>query len=238
MIRNSLITLLLLSFMPLTVFAADYDYPELMVSPRASERLALEIDRENRGSLFSNQIGSQIAYGLTLINGAMMMGNTNEFDDADKNAAKLGLVVGIAGLGSTMWMAKAYRPYGKGLANAKRMKGEGKRAQLARERLAEEAINDAAKFGKRLDYIAMGSTFVANIYMASVVEADTLSEPLTYLGAATSIVPLIFKNYWSKVGKSQRSYKKKVYGPIAFNTILFDKASKKYMPGASFAFSF
>ena len=238
MIRYPLIILLLLSLMPLTSLAADYDYPELMVSPRASERLALEIERENRGSLFGNQIGSQIAYSLTLVNGLMMMGNTNEADDADKNAAKLGLFVGIAGLGSTMWMSKAYRPYGKGLANAKRVKGKGKRAQLARERLAEEAINGAAKFGKRLDYIAMGSTFVANLYMATVVEADTLSEPLTYLGAATSIVPLIFKNYWTKVGKSQRSYKKKVYGPIAFNTILFDKASKTYMPGASFAFSF
>ena len=238
MVRTSLITLLLLSFLPLTSIAADYDYPELMVSPRATERLKLEIERENREKLFSNQIGSQIAYGMTLINGAMMMGNTNEVDDPDKNAANLGLIVGIAGLGSTMWMAKAYRPYAKGLSHAKRMKGKGKRAMLARERLAEEAMYEAAKLGRRLDYIAMGSTLIANVYMASVVEADTLTEPLTYLGAATSIVPLIFKNYWSKVDKSQRSYKKKVYGPIAFNTILFDKVSKKYMPGASFAFSF
>jgi hypothetical protein len=238
MFRNPLIILLLLSLMPLTSIANDYDYPELMVSPRATERLQLELDRENQGKLFANQLGSQIAYGLTLVNGIMMMGNTNEVDDADKNASKLGLVVGAVGLGATMWMARSYSPYSDGLRNANRITGKDKRAQLGRERLAEEAINDAAKLGKRLDYIAMGSTLVANLYMASVVEADTLTEPLTYLGAATSILPIIFKNYWTKVSNSQNSYKKKVYGPIGFNTILFDKASKTYMPGASLAFSF
>ncbi len=238
MIRNALISLLFLSFIPLTSIAADYDYPELMVSPRATERLQLELDRERQGKLFGNQVSSQIAYGLTLINGAMMMGNTNEADDADKNAAKLGIFVGAAGLGASMWMARSYTPYADGLANAMRMKGKDKRAQLARERLAEEAINNAAKLGKRLDYIAAGSTLVANLYMASVVEKDTLTEPMTYLGAATSILPFIFKNYWSGVSRTQSSYKKKVYGPIGFNTILFDKASKTYMPGASLAFAF
>lgn len=238
MIRNALITLLLLSTTSLTGFAADYDYPELMVSPRATERLKLELDKEALSGFFSNQPGAQMAYALTLVNGALMMGNTNEVDDVDKNASKLGLVVGVVGLGSTLFMSAKYQPYRKGLENANRIKGKGKRAELARERLAEEAIHDAARLGKRLDYIAAGSTLIANAYMFSVVQEDTLSEPLGILGMVTSIVPIVFGNYWSNVAKIQREYKKKVYGPIAFNSFLYDSASKKYIPGANFAFSF
>ena len=239
MSRLLILTLLLTSGILNSIQAADsFDYPELMVSPRASERLRLELDRERSGGFFRNHKGLQLSGLATLVAGVLQSSNTDLSKDADENSSKIGMLVGGGWLLTTTLLDMSYRPYSTGYQGLGRIKGKSKRDQLTRERLAEEAINNAGRLGKRLDYIGVATNFLASAYMMGSVQKDTISEAANILAIVTSLTPIIFKNYWSDVSKTQNGYKKKVYGPIGFSPVLFDQATKKYVSGARFAFSF
>ncbi len=220
------------------VFGSSYGYPELMVSPKASERIRLEIDREKRGGLFKNHKGLQVAGLVTLVAGVFQLSNTDITKDANESSSKLGILVGGGWLVATSLLDMKYRPYQVGHQGLSRIKGKTKRDQLAKERLAEEAIDNAGRLGKRLDYLGAATNFLASAYMMSSAKKETISVGIGALSLLTSLTPLIFKNYWTEVSKKQNSYKKKVYGPIAFSPFLFDQVRKKYVTGASLAFTF
>lgn len=235
---NRLVILTLLLTSGIVNAANDFSYPELMVSPRASERLRLEMDRERQGGFFRNHKGLQLSGLITLVAGALQSSNVDTTNDVEENSPKVGMLVGAGWVLTTTLLDMSYRPYETGHRGLGRIKGKSQRDQLTRERLAEEAINNAGALGKRLDYIGVATNFLASAYMMASVKKDTISEAVNILAMVTSITPLIFENYWSDVSKTQNSYKKKVYGPIGFSPVLFDQATKKYVTGANFAFTF
>ncbi|MBT7609876.1 MAG: hypothetical protein HN576_08970 [Bacteriovoracaceae bacterium] len=220
-------------------FAADsYDYPELMVSPQASERIRLELDRENKGGFFKNHKGLQLAGMTTLLAGILQSTNVDTDSDIKKNSPKMGMIVGGGWVLVTAFLDMKYRPYREGFNRAKTVKGKSKRHQLTRERLSEEAINNAATLGKRFDYLGVATNLLAGGYMMLNVKKDTISEVTNALSIITAFAPLVFENYWSDVAKTQNGYKKKVYGPISFSPVLYDQTTKSYVSGARFAFTF
>jgi hypothetical protein len=221
-----------------TMSAESYDYPELMVSPRASERIRLEIDREKSGSFLKNHKALQLAGLTTLLAGVLQSSNVNLDDDPKENSPKMGMLIGGGWVIATALLDMKYKPYRKGFDNAKRVKGKSKRDQLTRERLSEEAINNAGKLGRKLDYLGVATNLLAGSYMMASVKKDTISQVANILSIVTAFTPFVFNNYWTKVSKTQNSYKKKVYGPISFSPVLFDSSTKKYVSGASFAFTF
>jgi hypothetical protein len=240
MSRLLILTLLILSATVTQTSQAEdsYDYPELMVSPRASERIRLEIDRENSGGFFKNHKGLQLAGLTTLIAGVLQSSNVDIQNDVNENSPKVGMLIGGGWLLATTFLDMSYKPYRAGYEDIKRVKGKSKRDQLTRERLAEEAINSAGKLGKRLDYLGVATNLLAGAYMMSNVKKDTISEVTNLVAIVTAFTPLLFQNHWSDVSKTQNSYKKKVYGPISFSPVLFDQSTEKYVSGAKFAFTF
>jgi hypothetical protein len=220
-------------------YSADsYNYPELMVSPRASERIRLEMDRENSGGIFKNHKGLQLAGLTTLIAGVLQSSNVDVGSDTEKNSPKIGMLIGGGWVIATALLDTKYKPYKSGFKRTKKIIGKSKRDQLTKERLSEEAINHAASLGKRLDYLGVVTNLLAGGYMMASVKKDTISEVTNILAMVTAFTPLIFKNYWRRVAKTQNSYKKKVYGPITFSPVLFDQTTKSYVSGARFAFTF
>ena len=232
------ILVLILGLKSFSALGKSYEYPELMVSPSASERIRLEIERENDGKFFKNHKGLQISGMTTLVAGILQMGNTDISKDKEENSGKVGVIVGAGWLLTTTFLDMKYRPYSEGHNRVSKVKGSTTREKLTKERLAEEALNSAGRLGKRLDYIGFGTNFLASIYMMASAKKDTISTAANAVALVASITPLIFENYWSTTAKTQRSYKKKVFGPISFSPVLFDKSSKKYVSGAKFAFSF
>jgi hypothetical protein len=240
MSRIMIFSLLFLSITTVELsYAADsYDYPELMVSPRASERIRLEIDRENKGGFFKNHKGLQLSGMTTLIAGIMQSSNVDTSSDTEENSPKIGMLIGGGWVLATALLDAKYRPYRAGYDRTKKVKGKSKRDQLTRERLSEEAINNAARLGKRLDYLGVTTNLIAGGYMMANTKKDTISEVINALSIVTAFTPLIFKNYWSDVAKTQNSYKKKVYGPISFSPVMYDQSTQTYVSGAKFAFTF
>lgn len=211
-------------------------YPELEVTPRATERLKMLAQKEEKNSILF-PMNMQISAISTLVTGALQFGSVDKTDDPDKRSPLAGVLVGGAWVGINLYMSQGYRVYNDTLADVNRISGNGVREQLTRERIAEEGINKAARLAARLKWISALTNGGASAYMLSKVEKDTAAQIMGAVSLAAAFSPILFESEWERVAKDQRAYKKKVYGPI-FTSSVFNVGEGKWAPGFLFASTF
>lgn len=212
----------LLFFISSTAFSQDnlfsnLDYPELQVAPRASERLAQLAEMEDRnGPLLEWTLWTS---GLmTLSAGLKHRGvykdiNPSEIQKRDSDyASTAGILVGASWItlgtymGFKRWSAAR-------LIEVKRISAKDKRGELARERMAEEALEFAANTTSTLENISVWTNLAASIYITSYASEENKVYGL--LAATTSFLPWLFPNVYTQGYKKHLEYKKKIYAPLA-----------------------
>lgn len=199
--------------------ANDYVYPELAVTPLASERLKMESeDPANSGwrAHLPVQVSAlaTTAAGISLLTSA---GN-DPTSTSDDNRRIVGLVAagfGVGWLATTAVLASSYEPYQRGLSQISSLPARTDREKLIRERLSEETIRNAAAAGRRLSWISFATNLAASAAVAGTAESDSLALWAGIGGAALSFTPLIFRYNWQKVADYHENYKKRIYGPVA-----------------------
>lgn len=206
--------------------AGELDYPELNVTPRASDRLQIEADKEN-AKTWLNLVPIQFSSLVTLSTGLAFTekpqdGNTNQSGSAStanaptpSYAKTVGLAVGGAWLAVTLALDMWYRPYESGFHDVNPMPRRTQREQLTRERFAETTIEEAATMGRRLMWAATATNLFASIYMLANAEKGSTGVALAAAAIPAALAPLVFQTHWQAVAAQQREYKKRIYGPIS-----------------------
>jgi len=237
------LTLTLALLLPLItamhVHAAEtkLDYPELLVTPRASERLQIESLNEQKQG-WTGQLPLKVSAATTLLAGILMMGDVDESKDPDKRSPLSGIVVGAGFLSLSIYLNSYYNAYQSSYADVRKYKKDTDRAQLIRERLAEEHINKIARMGNRLKWLSVATNGGASLYMLTQAQSKSTGQIVSLLALATAIAPLIFPDHWTQVAKEQKNYKKKIYGPLVRPTLLPVPGTDHFAAGALFTYAF
>lgn len=243
--------LLITVFVSLSFFshAANlaYEYPELQVTPRASERLKIEAIKEKKSPMAVHR-AIQISALTTLTAGLLQIGQTNSDEDPDvekdnEKSPYLGITIGGSWLAGTFLLKQYINPYRSAYRSIvvtpnRKKRRMTKRELLVQERMSEEAINKAASLGTKLIWFSTITNFATNAYMLSRAKDGSHAKITDALGMLFAWAPIVFPHTWQNVSREQRKYKKKIYAPIAYSTILFDKYSQKAAPGVVFALTF
>ncbi|MEO7165299.1 MAG: hypothetical protein ABI041_20435 [Bdellovibrionia bacterium] len=232
---------------PENVGRYEYDYPELSVVPRASERLKLESEKEQIRK-FTNFLPVQISALSTLISGVASR------DSSNSAASSVAMGVGIGWLVYTATLSLTYEPYLSGHRRVGPMAKNSLREQLTRERFAEEEIRSAAEMGNRIKWLSFVSNLGASIFMLSefketgsfnssgnLLTGSARSEFTHGLELASLVLafaPIIFKFHWSEVFDTQTEYKKRIYAPVALTTFFENSVTHRLMTGLMVKFSF
>lgn len=211
-----------------------FDYPELMVVPRASERLKQEAALESQQSQWTQYLPLQISALATLLAG------TQTLDSAQPGQGIVGIGVGAGWLALTSLMATSYRPYQSSWQRVKSMPEGSTREQLVRERMSEEQIASASSAGERIRWMSILTNLGAVVTMGAKGGPAGFSTAQAFqIGAAIfAFAPLIYGFHWHDVYLDQREYKKRIYGPVASATLLYDQKSQTYVPGLSLSLRF
>ena len=214
------------------------EYPELMVTPKASERLQLESMHESKNSWLTHW-PLQTSAAMTLLAGLMVSRSDvpeTRIERRDE-AALGGMVVGGSWLVATALLSALYNPYQESYALVSRVNSKTREQQLIKERMAEEGLEAPARLGKRLMYLSVISNAAVSASMLGVGGREaTLVSGLAVLAA---FAPMFFEYRWNDVYDKHIDYKKRIYGPLTSSgTILFDKSEQKWVPGISLAFYF
>ncbi len=225
--------------------SGDLNYPELMVTPRASERLSIESQKEikMKGYWYKQHAPLQLSALMTLLSSFQLSSNkpfypsdqTNENSNTE-DAIKVGQMIGVGWLALTSYMAFNYKPYKRGYKEIKRLPKSTKKQKLTRERIAEEHINNAASVGKKMAWGSFVSNFLASAYMTSASKGD--ASIFSGLSVIASAAPLLFDYNWISISDSHKEYKKKIYGPIAKTGIILEPSTNKPLLGLVFNYSF
>ncbi len=214
--------------------AADFSYPELTITPRATERLDLEA---KRGSSFLDHWPIQ-ASALVTLSAGVIQSSEDQRKSAGNKAYLAGVAIGSGWLVTTAVLAAMYDPYRSALAEVSGLPQKTQREQLIRERLAEEAIDNAAALGRRLAWISFATNLAAGAVLVQNASKGGLSEVMGISTMATSVLPLIFKYRWQTVANEQRDYKKKIYSPIASTAVMAEPGTGKLAPALTLALNF
>lgn len=232
-----------------SVLAQELSYPELQVTPRASERIYLEAKAENESeltSLLSIQLmaASSAFAGLQYSNADLVDGLSSDDKSIEESKQQLysiiSIGVGAAWLGASFYAMKFYKPYTSAIKKVNKLKGKSKRARLTKERMAEEEIRTMARVGTSVRWISALSGLVSNGLLLSLKTKSGDDDPKVYasIGAALSLTPLFFKTKWERVAEQQDTYKKKIYGPVAYAPILIDPQTGSRATGMNLLFRF
>lgn len=198
------------------------EYPELVVTPLASQRLKDEAQNE-KGNSWSRWTPIQLSAAITLASGLSsngdydkgLIGNQeikNNKDGVD-NASQFATTVGAGWLAGTIWLSVTYSPYEKGYSEIKESVPKTKKQKLAQERKAEEYIHRAGEFTKKIKYISLVSNLLANAYVLAEAQED--SQTTAAFGVLGSFLPILFPLHWETTSQTHNDYKKKIYGPIS-----------------------
>ena len=214
--KNAIIKFLSLSLLVLStnVFAESFEYPELMVTPKASSRLAIESKREQSYNIRAH-LPIQISSAMTLIASIMQSSDVDLSKDKNESSPKIGMAIGLGWLTGATLMSFAYRPYYAGLKDARGINAKDKRGMLTRERMAEETLSKTASFGRKLTWLSVISNSFANAYMLGKSKRDSNAVGAALVGLIASISPIVFPYRWGKIHEEQEKYKKRIYGPVA-----------------------
>lgn len=213
----------------------DLDYPELQVVPLASQRILMEVKRHDSKLLFN--WGVTASASMTLAASLLQFGDVNTYDDVNKASPKVGLAVGVTWLATNAILSYKYNGYLNALHSLKKMPNKTKAQILARERAAEEYINELGSLGKKIKWMSFLTNFAASAYMLSNVESDSKAEVADALALVFSFAPLLFESRWEKVRDIHADYKKKIYAPI-IGTTFYDAGKKGLVPGLLVGFTF
>ena len=104
--------LLLTLLIPVLSIAEDFEYPELMVTPRASQRLYMEASKERRSPFVLIQY--QLSAATTLTAGLLQSGNLKPGSDLAGRSKFAGIVVGGGWLAVTSALGMMDHPYSSG----------------------------------------------------------------------------------------------------------------------------
>jgi hypothetical protein len=215
----------------------EFDYPELMVTPRASERLETEAANES-GRRWTSMLPIQISGLTTLVAGAAQLASPDPSKDASGVTGLAGLAVGGGWLVTSLALEAWYQPYTSASKDISALPRKTQREQLVRERYAEEAINAQARLACRLKWISVATNLGANIYMATQAKPSSFSQVADGVAAAVALTPLIFRSHAQDVADEQSEYKKRIYAPLATATVFSEPRTGQVAPGLLFSMSF
>jgi hypothetical protein len=215
----------------------DFDYPELQVTPRASERIATEAARES-STRWLSFAPFQVSAAATLTAGIAQLANPDPGKDPQGVSGLAGTIVGGTWLVTTFALEAMYHPYASAEQDISGMPTKTPREQLVRERYAEEAIHSASRLAWRLKWLSVLTNLGSNLYMVTQAKSQTFSQVMDGVGAAFAFAPLVFRTHWQDVADEQESYKKRIYAPIASATVLREPGTNSVAPGAVLMMSF
>lgn len=199
----------------------EFDYPELLVSPPASQRLKMESQREKKDGALLEWIPLQLGAVASIFSGLGAMRDqgkpptaTENYKDSVKFSGQIAVLNGLGWLGATAALSVISQPYQSGWRDIQKLPQGSKQDRLTRERLAEEALEAPSNLAKRLSYVALGT----NSLSAGLI-LRSANDPLTKILAASQVLlaatPFIFPSRWQEVFNQHLEYKKRIYGPIA-----------------------
>lgn len=224
--------------------SSDYlnslEYPELMVTPRASQRLLFEAKKEDRETW--KNVGPILLSSLATISAGMeVQGDhpANASQSRKDNTAwayRTAMFFGGGWLLSSIYIASSYRPYRAAFVDMRKLPKESKRDQLVRERMAEEAMQRAAWIGRRLVWFSSATNFLASTYVMAVGR----KEASVYAGisAVLGLGPLFFRTRWEDVSILHERYKKRIYGPVATLMPVEIDNGFEWVPGVNWSMQF
>lgn len=219
------------------ISADEMSYPELNVTPRASERIKIEL-REEEENAWSNHLPVQVSALMTLTAGAMSSSSLKDGKDQASLASNIAMGTGALWLGLSFWAAKNYRPYKSAFAKLKKYNYKTDRQKLIVERMAEEEINRVARVGRNLRWFSVVSNLVVSANLSENVKNDSDAKIATSLSALASLLPLFFEYHSESVSAEQKKYKKKIYAPISMFPTLHKTSNGTYATGLALNYSF
>ncbi len=210
----------------------ELDYPELMVTPSASQRIELEA-KDERSRRFSNVLPLMASSAVLFVGGILQNGNTDISKDGDKYGAKVGAFMGGTWLTVGALLAFMYDPYQSASAQIGRLPSGNKQEKLAKERYAEQALYSASKIGNIVAITHLATTIGTSIYMMANAQSGSISKVYPAFSIAAAFLPIIFKTRWQQVATEHEEYKKKIYGPIvsASPTLFQNSTTGEWTPG-------
>jgi hypothetical protein len=219
-----------------TAHAQNYQYPELAVSPRASERLKIEYKTDT--SRWATNLPVQLSAISTLAAG--LSSSSIKEDKKDKSAYTTATAIGAAWLGVSLWVQYYYNPYYNGLKRIQKIPNKTPREQLIYERLAEETIHEAASLAKKIKWLSFTTNLGANVWVFSDSKTGSTGKNMAIVGIVSSFAPLLFPYKWESVSEDQKNYKKKIFGPISMNTTVMQAPGSfnEFVPGLMLNSSF
>jgi hypothetical protein len=230
--------LIVLSLIPATLSegrgAEEFDYPELLVTPRASSRLESEAKRE-ASDRRTRYLAIQASALTTLAAGAALQRNPGV---TGGQARLVGIGVGAGWLALTTALAMKHAPYASASAEISAMPAKTRREQLARERAAESAIEATASLARRLQWLSVATNAAAGAYLLGESRDGSFSKSLNIGVIAMALAPVVFPQRAIRVACEQRDYKKRIYGPIAGATLLPGGPNGGLVPGMALSMSF
>lgn len=216
----------------LTALAADFEYPELAVAPRASERVETEAARESQERW--THLAIQAPAAMTMVSGITLFASGTD-DSPEKTWPKyapwVGIGVGAAWIGLTEWALKKNPPYAIAAKDLAGLPKKTTREQLVRERRAEEALENGASIARKMKYFSFLTNVGASVYMASAAKEGSFGRTFAIASAFTALTPLLFAHPWEKTADFQRDYKKRIYGPVASVGLLQRNSRGDVSPG-------
>lgn len=194
----------------------NLEYPELMVIPRASERLANEIKTEEQGGFFYNWPLAISSLGLITTSqlassGAKASLNLIEKDEFSR-IQSWSTLIGGAGLGLALYSHKLLSYQSNLAAQKQASKSNNPRAQIALERQSEEILEmQAYRYN-----IIRWTYLLTNVTMAAMHTPyldDSKKLAVSISGLLTTL-PLFFKPTPVYSYQKHLEYKHKIYRPI------------------------
>lgn len=222
-----------------------FDYPELSVVPRASERLESEAAWEKQQG-WKVHLPLLVPATMTAAAGLVELLGGTKADEPLKNnqgakyAPYIGLGVGLAWWGVTLGILNNLDFYEDGLAEVAKLPAKTQREQLLRERRAEEAIVRAGRLANRLKWISVVTNLGASGFMLASAKDESFPLYFAAASAVTAFTPLFFTHRWESTENLQRDYKKRIYAPIASvgPALLSDPTGRAFLPGLRLSYQF
>ncbi|MGZ3700113.1 MAG: hypothetical protein ACXVCH_18620, partial [Bdellovibrionota bacterium] len=206
---------------------------ELVTMPSASDRAAAEA---KRGIPWQSYVPLQVSSATTVIFGALA--GTQSSDNFNITLSLIPVGVGSAMLITDTLFEFFYNPYRSSAERQAALPKGTPRERILREREAEDVIDSAARTMQILKYSNVVLNFGAQMGMLMTMHNVPLaSVGALGIGAAISLMPLIFRPYWVDLADRQDNYRKRYYGPVASATVFTDQGGH-VIPGFGLSMRF
>lgn len=246
--RIVLVTTLVAQFTLPWARAEDFQYPELNMVPRNSDRIETEAKREagrNWGVVLPMLAGSVTTFTAgALSNPGGLAPSVGPF--------WAGIGVGGVGILASTIIGLTASPYRNAAEDLSHYKGGSLRERLTRERVAEEHISAASRMGWRLAVFSTLLNSGTSVYLfvsatnlptsdAAQNSSRGVAIVASVVSSAVGLLPLLFRPYWIEVANEQDSYRKRVFAPVAqptFFPVIDGRGVASVAPGMQLAWRF